>query len=553
MVDSNSNSNNKIILNNGYIIKLLHENIPTLQLYGNKKEKKYQWIALYNILKYLDKQLSNIMEDKHELSKKTKKEEYVYNEYFYEYLFLNFYESTYEKEVKPREYHLKEFLKYIIDKCIKLINEKKDISELFETYEIDVSTPKIVPYYKDVKFSSSIFYDEKDLEYENFYVEDSPLQNSGAEVKSKFKKKNYYEFLKTAKVKLMHKSDVKEIYNYTKRQYDKLEKYSDEEVYTFEFKKSRKKLKTIKTKRQLNKYINTNVVVDTDNLKNIIKMFIKTQKNTFDIFPLINILKNFENGTNYILYEQSNFRYYTNLKLNNVVNFQAIKKEYRKYIFNGQFDYDINAAAPTLLYQYIKKLLPNQEIKLEYLERYIEDRNTVRNECVKLLKEKNKNSSKDFKKEVKQVITSALYDSKLKNEESGVSMSVSNRKFLYENNLEFKNLIDDITELFKLYKSYIDKNRKNDKSIDMGNGKIELYENDKKKKLSTIVSGFYFSLESKILIDVIYKNYEEDLSLMIHDGFIARKDIDTKELEELVLKETGFVVRYTKELIQSGL
>ena len=78
-------------------------------------------------------------------------------------------------------------------------------------------------------------------------------------------------------------------------------------------------------------------------------MFIKTQKNTFDIFPLINILKNFENGTNYILYEQSNFRYYTNLKLNNVVNFQAIKKEYRKYIFNGQFDYDINAAAPTLL------------------------------------------------------------------------------------------------------------------------------------------------------------------------------------------------------------
>ena len=304
---------------------------------------------------------------------------------------------------------------------------------------------------------------------------------------------------------------------------------------------------------QLNKYINTNVVVDTDNLKNIIKMFIKTQKNTFDIFPLINILKNFENGTNYILYEQSNFRYYTNLKLNNVVNFQAIKKEYRKYIFNGQFDYDINAAAPTLLYQYIKKLFPKKKIKLEYLEKYIEDRNTVRNECVKLLEKHNKNNSKDFKKEVKEVITSALYGSKLKNRVSGVAMSVSNREFLYDNNLEFRNLIDDITKLFKLYKSYIHKNHKNDKFIDMENGKIELYENDKKKKLSTIVSGFYFSLESKILIDVIYKNYKEDLSLMIHDGFIARKNIDTKELEELVLKETGFVVKYSKELIESGL
>ena len=124
---------------------------------------------------------------------------------------------------------------------------------------------------------SSIFYDEKDLEYENFYVENSPLQNSGAEVKSKFKKKNYYEFLKTEEVKLTHKSDVKEIYNYTKRQYDKLNEYSDKEVYTFEFKKSRKKLNTTKTKRQLNKYINTNVVVYTDNLKNIIKMFIEKQ------------------------------------------------------------------------------------------------------------------------------------------------------------------------------------------------------------------------------------------------------------------------------------
>ena len=154
---------------------------------------------------------------------------------------------------------------------------------------------------------------------------------------------------------------------------------------------------------------------------------------------------------------------------------------------------------------------------------------------------------------MKEVITSALYGTKLKNRVSGVAMSVSNREFLYDNNLEFRNLIDDITKLFKLYKSYIHKNHKNDKSIDMKNGKIELYENDKKKKLSTIVSGFYFSLESKILIDVIYKNYKEDLSLMIHDGFIARKNIDTKELEELVFKETGFVVKYSKELIESGL
>jgi hypothetical protein len=552
MVDCKSNSN-KIILNNGYLIKLLHEHIPTLQLYGNKKEKKYQWIALYNILKYLDKQLSNIMEDKHELSKKTKKKEYAYNKYFDEYLFLNFNESTYEKEVKPREYFLRIFLENAIIECIKLINEKKDISELFETYEIDISTPKIVPYYKGIEFSSSIFYNKDLQKEEELSLISSPLQSSGAKIKEHYRENNYFKSLETKQVKLTHKSDVKEIYNYTKRQSDKLEKYSDEEVYTFEFKKSRKKIKTTTTERQLNKYINTNVVLDADNLRNIIDMFIKTQKNPFDIFPLINILKNFKNSTNYILYEQSNFRYYTNIKLNNVVNFQAIKKEYRKYIFNGQFDYDINAAAPTLLYQYIKKLLPEKEIKLEYLEKYIKDRNIVRNECVKLLKEQNKSTYKDFKKEVKEVITSALYGSKISNKKSKVAMSKSNRDFLYNNSLEFKNLIDNITELFKLYKSYIDKNHKNDRFINMPNGKIELYENNKRKKLSTTVSGFYFSLESQILLDVIYKNYKEDLSLMIHDGFIARKDIDTKELEELVLKETGFVVKYSKELIKPDL
>lgn len=42
---------------------------------------------------------------------------------------------------------------------------KKDISELFETYEIDGSQLKNSSYCKDIKFSSSIFYDfKRDLE-----------------------------------------------------------------------------------------------------------------------------------------------------------------------------------------------------------------------------------------------------------------------------------------------------------------------------------------------------------------------------------------------------
>ena len=132
-------------------------------------------------------------------------------------------------------------------------------------------------------------------------------------------------------------------------------------------------------------------------------------------------------------------------------------------------------------------------------------------------------------------------------------MPFKDRKYLYNHNAEFKELIDESKKLVDYLELYIDKNFADEKIIKMPNGEINRYKSEEvKKAMPSIATSFYYSLEAQCL-DVIYKKYKKDITLLIYDGFIARKDIDTKELEELVFKETGFVVKYTKELIQSDL
>lgn len=138
-------------------------------------------------------------------------------------------------------------------------------------------------------------------------------------------------------------------------------------------------------------------------------------------------------------------------------------------------------------------------------------------------------------------------------------MPFKDRKYLYNHNAEFKELIDESKKLVDYLELYIDKNFADEKIIKMPNGEINRYKIEEgkegkevKKAMPSIATSFYYSLEAQCL-DVIYKKYKKDITLLIYDGFIARKDIDTKELEELVFKETGFVVKYTKELIQSDL
>lgn len=541
-----------IVLDNGYLIKLLHEHIPSLQLYGkDKRTDKVKWNSLAQFLKLIDYQLSHsLYTGEFELSQDTKRKKYSYNKYFSEYLHLHFYESDYIKEVKPRDYYIREFFKEIIYRCTKFILENKS-DELFCQYEINISNPKISNYYPNIKFSDSLFYDELTLDLGQFSLEDITV---GDNLPEKFKKIKWFDKLKTSSVILTQKKDVRQIYGYPQRKYETLEK-GNKEVFTFDFVKSRKKIKKNNTKDKLNKYLHTNLILDTDLLKDIIINIINTNKdNIFLVFLIIIILNKFSKGDNYILYDVSKFRYLSKLELNNNINLQTIKKEYRKYIFINQYDYDINAGAPTLLYQYIKKQLPNENIQLQYLEKYIANRNIVRDEAIKLLKAKYPEETKrNFKNEVKALITAALYGSNILNTRSKVEMRLKDREYLHDEYLEFRNLIEDVEKLFQYYEEYLKPFFKEQDFIEMQNGKIELFEIEdgkkRRKKIASIASEFYFSLESQIL-KLIYDNYKEHISLLMHDGFIARIDIDTNILEKLVYDNLGYYVKYEKEKLE---
>ncbi len=538
----------RIILNNGYLLKLLHEHMPSLQVYGSNKKNKIRWNSLAFLIKLIDYQLSHSFDDgTFELSQEEKRKEYLYSDEFSDYLHLHFYESIYEKKIKVRNYSFREHFKNIIYKCTNYILEN-DFNKLFEKYSINTSEPKLIKYYPDIKFSNSLFYDEFDFNMEQHTL---TYGNGGDNLTEKFKKTRYFDSMKKSNVCLTTKKDARKIYSYSQRNYEALEK-CDKDVLTLDFKKARIKIKKNNTKAKLEKYINTNLILDTEKLKEIIKNIIKLEPdNIFNVFPIINILNRFSEGDNYILYEVGNFRYLSKKELNNKINFQAIKKEYRKYIFVNQYDYDINAGAPTLLYQYIKRVLADENIKLEYLERYIENRNIVRDESARLLKEKYPDERiRDFKKEVKAFITAALYGSNILNKESKVEMRLLDRDYLYDNYEEFRNLIGDVKKLFKYYEEYLEPFFEKNHSIEMPNGNIELFEikDEKriKKKLASVVSGFYFSLETQIL-KLVYDNYKEHISLLIHDGFIARIDIDTDVLEKLVKDNLGYDVKYEKK------
>jgi hypothetical protein len=45
----------------------------------------------------------------------------------------------------------------------------------------------------------------------------------------------------------------------------------------------------------------------------------------------------------------------------------------------------------------------------------------------------------------------------------------------------------------------------------------------------------------------LIKKYQH--SLLLFDGFISNQDIDTAEMSELVKKELGFDIKFSKELL----
>lgn len=546
-------------LKNGYIIKGLHEQLPMMQKLIRLKDNKvsYQRVGdrangLRDFLLFFDYVLTHRIEYKYCDFSETQnwiRRNFQFGEFFRLYLEVNFRISEYvKKERKARKYEMWDILKDALYEMVQIIYKEGKEKELSKIYEI--SKPiKINEYYR-LPFSESIFYHKETLEIiDESFNEVHGIVNPDIKLLNKKPFKNIHK----SKLNFTQKKDVRSIYSLSKREYDSLSKVKGNDFYTFDFTKSRTTIKQKQNNSILKKYVNTKVTLNNQAIKKTIEEYRTHRDNFIYIFSFFNLLKHYEKGDNHIVYTQKKFRLYSTNELNFGINFQSIPSIFRSVIFKGQYDYDINAGAPTLLYQYIKKKLPFENIELKYLDGYIKDRKLLRKKCAEVLSEKFGKSKKEYIKGVKQIITAMFYGSNLiySGEDDKYEIKYYKRKYLLENVDEFKGLYDDAKELFKYFKSYINSlkvtNRKYELEEKVYIDKYELIKGkEEEKKINSIVCEIYFYLESKILL-LMYETYKEDISLLIHDGFICRKDIEVEELEKLVKEKFDYDVKYSKD------
>jgi hypothetical protein len=535
----------------------LHNHLPTIQVLEDSDNKDnsryfYKQQALLNFLRFIDTELNKgferedirmIFHNKERIEKN-----YSSSEYFFQYLEIVFNVKDYEKERKPRGYSFKNYFNYAFYNSIKylFIEKSNKIDKLFKSIEITGNDFIDKYVYENIKFTESKFYEKSYLEED--MLNGKNYGNRDANVKIDYKKR-LDEILIKGNVKLTTDENFKDIYSYTD-----IKKSSTEKTRTFKYITSKETVEIKKLKDCSKEQYPTKVIIDKELILKQINKFMKDENNYLYIFPLINIYKFYSSNNNHIIYEAKNFRLNSKAVLNHGINFQAIKSKYRKLLFPNQWDYDLETGVQTLLLQYIKRVLPEENIKFPSIEAYIKDKNKIRNKCKEILEKRHPNEkNRDFKKEIKKVITAPLYGGNILNHESDLEMPFEDRKHLFEHYLGFTKLILESEKLLDYLQLYINKNFADEEVIKMPNGEIHLYEGVKQKKpIASVATSFYYSLEAQCL-DVIYKKYKKDITLLIYDGFIARKDIDTKELEELVLKETGFVVKYSKELIKPDL
>ena len=550
-------------LKNGYIIEQLYKHyLPMQRTYTEKKkeEKKKRRgddeKARRNFFFFLDDYLLNMIENNSlAITQKRIRERYEFGDYFRKRLEIIFEVTRYDKnKKKSREYILRETSKHIIYELLKVIVQKNKTDELNNIYEVSEHTTD--KEYYSIPFNESKLYKKDVFENLAYYdIDENVCENRDLSILGK---KEIFLKMEKANIYLPDKIFVKEIYNYSKIKYENLKK-TDKKFPFYTFTKSIKIIKQTQSTADLKKYISTNIKINEESIEKLIKEYLEDVVNDryLYIFGLINLLRQYKEGTNSILYEEKKFRLYSSKRLNFGVNFQSIKSNLRKIIFQGQYDYDINAGAPTLLYQFIKQKYTSENIELQYLESYIKNRKILRKRCAEILAEKNKSKdTKEFEKQTKETFTALLYGSNVLSPKSKLSMNYSNRKYLYDNFDEFRDLVEDVKLLFKYYKEYIEKlkieSTKED-FIEIEKGIfIETKKNDNgkivNKKENSIISEIYFYLESKIL-KLVYENYKEDISLLIHDGFVCRKYLELEELQNLVKEKLGYEVKYSRDLL----
>ncbi|MBU1657740.1 hypothetical protein KKG72_01645 [bacterium] len=532
--------NNWVTLQNGELILFLHQHLPFLQA-----KTHHEFNGLGQFLQLLDFLITSKFKhddtNPHIYIPISKKEfaEFGSAEHYKSYI-NSFFIANHERDKrKIMEHKTYIFLKqFILDAQVLLI-EKLGQKNCFKPLKINLVNPQKIKVCS-VPFKTSTILDK--IFFKNF-IDKVGVQEA------------QYAFIdKTAQssVLLTNKQDLSYYeHGLSARQIRDLPE--DKKIYTFEVKrlgKTQPYKPKIPTAKQRKETINTHIRINNIELDKMLAAAVG-----LDAYILCAIKIHYSGNSNYLFYEEKKHRLYATAKINTAPLLQGLLKETRKKLFTGFYQYDLTAAAPTILHQLYEKLCDKK--KLPAIKAYIADRNSLRGDCANHLLRNHAEAYKDFNKaktDVKELITAIFYGGNPLNKQSNVEMFYTTRVSLMQNNTGFKALAEEAKEMFdKLYEVIA-------KNIDAG-GNI-LYDSIKidpyKKKLDTkgkkikrskasVLSEIYFYHERQIL-NIAIRQFPNIL-LLVHDGFIIEQSLDYHNLERTIEQELGLMVKYEEEIL----
>jgi hypothetical protein len=219
---------------------------------------------------------------------------------------------------------------------------------------------------------------------------------------------------------------------------------------------------------------------------------------------------------------------------------QNIKRDVRKKVFAGWWDYDIEACAPTLIHQFVttsKWYEPRSADDFPALTRQISDKQSVRREIGEL-------TGLDAKS-VKELLSAVFFrGNPAPSHKAGMFRILGgdiekHARFLQDPFV--KQLRDDVKRLWAKATVF--------DRIERGRARLLEERKPAKRpaKASRLRMSIYLSLERRViqvLEDEIAK--QKVPLILIHDGFMARQRLKVDELEKVVKDKTGFVVRLSE-------
>lgn len=211
-------------------------------------------------------------------------------------------------------------------------------------------------------------------------------------------------------------------------------------------------------------------------------------------------------------------------------NLQSVKNEYRANIlseYGYQYNYDIEACAPTLLLQYSRRL--GNDIWLPKLDEYLNNKHKTRHQLAK--------DTELTIKQVKILINALFCGARIGNNKQFAISQLLEHDTAKINYLKQDPFITELREEIKILWSYITPHMTR-KQV---NGRLKPISSRQKWSV-------YFQLECTVISAIKRYIKQQQLKCFLeHDGWVCEQELNQKELTDYVKQQTGYEIKLKLE------